>query len=193
MKSLLATMLLVLSFNVSASVDDELASILNSTYNKVMAEVGAITTEEEAKLLVHKHFIPVIHTRGVAKLVLGRHWRKATVSQRERFTNAFQQMLVNTYSKFLLGESAKGVEFRIVKVQAGRKDKLKTVHTIFKTPSVSLPVHYKFVRSKGGWLVYDILIDGISLITNFRTTYSQEINRVGIEKLIETLEIKVNS
>jgi phospholipid transport system substrate-binding protein len=137
--------------------------------------------------MVNREVLPYFDFRVMAKSVLGRHWRDATEEQRERFVQEFRDLLVRTYATALLKYTNQ--EVRILPVRASPDDKTVLVRTEIMqgggAPNISM--HYSFYRSDDGWKVYDVSIEGVSLVTNYRSTYAEKVRAQGLDALIASL------
>jgi phospholipid transport system substrate-binding protein len=133
-------------------------------------------------------FLPHFDIDYASILVLGRHAREATPAQRERFAKAFYDSITHRYAEGLLNYtkgSVKVLPFR------GDLDPRRTVvrTQVMLDDGKTISVDYAFRRTSGGeWKAYDVIIEGISYITNYRAQVDAEIRKAGIESLIERLE-----
>ena len=101
----------------------------------------------------------------------------------------FRQLLVRVYAKALLNYS--GQKIRYLPLRAGRRAGEVTVHTeVREAGGPPIPVNYRLYLKNGAWKVYDISIDGISLVANYRSSFAAEIRRKGVDSLIETLKAR---
>lgn len=125
----------------------------------------------------------------MSRLVLGKHWRKATAEQRQLFPQEFKALLVRTYATALLEYDDQ--EIRYLARPASDNQNEATVKTEIVLRSAStIPVNYRLHRSGKHWKVYDITIDGISLVMTYRSTFASQIRHAGISGLIEKLAKK---
>ena len=137
--------------------------------------------------LIDEILLPRFDRRYAAQLVLGRHWRAASEAQREQFIEAFYQSLMRQYSDGLL-------EFDLsqLKILPYRGDPSKP-RTVVRTVVVlddgtEAPVDYGLVKKDSGWEVFDVTIEGISYVRNFRAEFNSEIQAKGLDAVIERLE-----
>lgn len=123
----------------------------------------------------------------ISELVLGKIWKTATVDERERFKHEFQTLLVRTYSRAFVEFNDWSVRF--LPLEMNGDDKKVVVKTEVLQPGVQpIGVNYRMLLSDGKWKAYDIMIEGVSLVTNYRTTFSQEIQAKGsLNAVIEGL------
>ncbi len=128
--------------------------------------------------------LPHIDFRGMAKSALGPQWRKANASQRARFTHEFRNLLVRIYAKALPTGSGQEIVYLPFRVKPG--DRTAIVRTEIRKPGAAqnVPINYSFYRHKSIWKVYDITVDGVSLITVFRGTYRERIDKEGLDAVI---------
>jgi len=132
--------------------------------------------------------LPHLDFDAMTKLAVGKHWRDASREQRERLTAEFRKLLVRTYTKSLTEYSGQSIEFLPYRPNP-REDRAVVASQFTQTNGQSIGVVYR-LRQRDGWRVYDISIDGISLVTNYRTNFSQEVQRNGIDGLIASLAAK---
>ncbi|MDI1232298.1 MAG: ABC transporter substrate-binding protein [Methylobacter sp.] len=121
---------------------------------------------------------PHIAFNQVAQLVLGRHWKTATPQEQERFKDEFQTLLVRTYSRAFVEYTDWSMRFRPIQVpNAATRIMVRT--DILQPGRQAVEVNYRMLLNSGEWKVYDIMIDGVSLVTNYRTTFNDYIQRKG--------------
>ena len=126
--------------------------------------------------------------QAMGQTILATNWKKASAEQRERFINAFRKLLENTYVVSV--ESYQGETVRIAKEKVSGKH--ATVNTFIVQPSREIPVTYKFKQAKdGSWYAYDVVIEGVSMISNYRSSFRSMVAREGMDGLLTKLEAKV--
>jgi phospholipid transport system substrate-binding protein len=127
-------------------------------------------------------------TEYAALLVMGRYAREATPAQRERFTRAFYDSLVNRYGEALLQYTRGSVV--VLPFRGELNDRRTTVRTQVVTgDGTRIPVDYAFRKTRSGeWKVFDVVIEGISYVTNYRNQVVAEIQKTDIDAVIERLE-----
>lgn len=141
----------------------------------------------QINVFVEEIIKPHIDFNRISALVLGKLWKKASIDEKERFKQEFQVLLVRTYSRAFVEFRDWSVRFLPLKLKDG--DKKIIVKTEILQPGVQpLAVNYRMVLSKGAWKVYDIMIEGVSLVTNYRTSIKNEFKKSGsISALIDQL------
>ena len=139
--------------------------------------------------LVDDIILPHIDFEKMAKLALGKNWRKASAAQKTAFTAAFRQLLVRTYSKSL--SEYTGQKLIYLPFRAKADATTVTVKTeIDQNSGFPIPINYSLFIKGDAWKVYDIKIDGLSLVTNYRGSFAKEIRAKGVAGLIKKLEDK---
>ena len=137
--------------------------------------------------LVEDIIMPNFDFKKMSKLALGKNWRKANTEQRERFTEEFRLLLVRTYSTAMLEYADE--EIRLLPFRGDlSKKKVKVGMEILQPGGPSIPMTLAMYLNKAEqWKVYDIKIDGISLVTNYRSSFSTQIRNDGMDKLIDDI------
>ncbi len=137
--------------------------------------------------LVDDILLPIFDFEKMSKLALGKNWRKADDLQRVQFSNEFRLLLVRTYSTAMLEYTDEKIDFLPLRDDL-KKKKVKVEMEILQAGGPAIPMALSMYFDKSNeWKVYDVKIDGISLVTNYRSTFADEIRNGGMDKLIENL------
>lgn len=153
--------------------------IQNGHTQKIMALV-------DGKVLPHFNF------QHMTALAVGRDWRKADAGQKQRLADEFKTLLVRTYSNAISSYSNQRVVYKPFKMTAGESDVL--VRTEIQQPGAKpVQLDYSLEQVDGAWKVYDVVVAGISLVTNYRDQFAQEVRAGGIDGLIATIAAKNKS
>lgn len=139
--------------------------------------------------MVNEVVLPHFDFELISRLVLGSHWKQASEEQQQRFQNQFKELLLNTYGNALLQYSEETIDWKGAEYgdKPGRAQVASSVKAAGAAP---VPIVYRLRETDDGWKVYDVAVDNISLVTNYRGTYASEIRRGGLEALIAKLEEK---
>jgi phospholipid transport system substrate-binding protein len=123
----------------------------------------------------------------IAPLVLGKHWKAATTAEQERFKHEFQTLLVRTYSRAFVEYNNWSIN--LLPLEISNEPTKTIVKTKVMQPGQQpVDVNYRMFLNKGEWKVYDIMIDGVSLVTNYRASFSDEIQTKGsLSAVIDSL------
>jgi len=138
--------------------------------------------------LINDTVIPIIDLGSMGKLILGKYWKKASAEQRASFIAEFKDMLIRTYAKSLVDYGHAKVN--VLPARDKEQRKYYTVQSELDVGSGKPPlqVAYIFRRNKQTeWKVFDLAVDGLSLVKNFRTSFGQEIRETSLDALIERL------
>ncbi len=130
---------------------------------------------------------------AMARLAVGKHWRKATPEQRERVSRSLEGMLARMYAGALFALADAKVTFREAVAEG---DEAKIRSELARPGAPTARIEYRLRRADCGpecWKVYDISVDGVSLIASQRTTFSEIVSREGFEGLIKAMEAKGSS
>ena len=142
--------------------------------------------------LVDAKVLPYFNFSRMTALAVGRNWPKASVEQQKALTSEFRALLVRTYSSALSSYRNQAIEFTPLRAAAGDID--VTVRSQIKQPgSPPISIDYSMEKDPSGWRVYDVVVGGVSLVTNYRETFNTEIHDAGVDGLIKSLANKNRS
>ena len=144
--------------------------------------------KEKLIAIIDDVFLPHFDIDYASILVLGRHAREATPAQRDRFAKAFYNSITHRYAEGLLNYTRGKV--KVLPFNGSLNDKRTVVRTqVVLDDGKLVSIDYAFRKSRSGdWKAYDVIIEGISYVTNYRNQVDAEIRKVGIEQLITNLE-----
>src|SRR5512135_2179568 len=189
-----ALMLLSLSSLVHAAVPDP-DVLIKETAREVLDIVSSdkeLRAGNQKKILelVDAKVLPHFNFERMTKLAVGRSWRAATQEQKQALMNEFRILLVRTYTKAFTSFRDQTVEIKPFKLDAAATD--VTVKTAIVKPGGQQPilVDYDMEKTPDGWKVYDLTVEGVSLVTSYRSTFADQVQQSGIDGLIKTLAEK---
>jgi len=139
--------------------------------------------------VIDDYILPHLDDVTMAKLALGKNWKKATREQKLQFVEEFKNLLVRTYSKSLIEFKDQEIKYFPVKLAADAQ-KVSVNAEVIQPGGPSIPMAYRMRIKNNAWKVYDIKIDGISLVTSYRGTFTQEVRKSGIDGLLKYLHDK---
>lgn len=142
--------------------------------------------------LVDTKVVPHFNFQRMTQLALGREARKASPEQLKVLSEEFRSLLVRTYSKALTEYRNQEISFKPFKMDAAETD-VKVRTEIKQSGGKPIPLDYYLEKSPAGWKVYDMEVGGVSLVTNYRGSFAQEIQANGVEGLIKSLQAKNKS
>ena len=159
----------------------EILQIINEQSERIKTEEGYVNQ------VIDDLVLPVIDLQSMGKLILGKHWKTASDEQRQQFIEQFKAMLIRTYAKSIADYGHAKVT--VLPSQTEQKKKRHRVKSELDLGTgTPLQVDYVFRRKDDSWKVFDLVVDGLSLIQNFRTSFSQEISETSLDALIERLK-----
>ena len=157
----------------------EILEVLRTEGDRIKADPDYLESK------VNEIIVPNLDFPTMTKLAVGKFWRKADADQRIDLVDEFRKLLLNTYTGALTEYSGESIKFHPHRPES-REDRA-VVRSVFKqSVGGDVPVQYK-LRDKAGWLIYDIEVNNISLVTSYRKAFASEISRGGIEGLLDTL------
>ncbi|WP_297396023.1 phospholipid-binding protein MlaC [Acidiferrobacter sp.] len=150
----------------------------------------AVYDHDKAALyaMVDKEIVPYFDFERMSRWVLARYWRTATPTQRVAFVTQFRNLLVRTYATALLSYSGQRIAYLPYRSSAHSRHTMVKTMILQENGSANIPIDYQFVHQAAGWKVYDVTIDGVSLVTNYRSVYGGKIRRHGLNALIASLK-----
>ena len=165
---------------LARSVTDEVLAIVRADKELQAGNPQKVAQLVEAKVLPHFNFA------RMAQLAVGRNWRQASPEQQKTLTEEFKTLLVRTYATAFAQYRNQTVDYRPVRMTANDTD-VVVKSLIRQAAGQPIAVDYSMERVDGTWKVYDVKIEGISLVEIYRNTFNGEVQRGGIEVLIRTL------
>lgn len=162
---------------------EEMLQILRDEAADGQVDLERIRSALDELILPHLDFVTM------TKLAVGRDWLKADREQKRALVDEFRTLLVSTYTRSLREYDDQTLEF--LPLQAGAEETRVTVRSrVTQSDGPDVPVEYSLRHNDGRWMVYDIAVDGISLVTTYRSSFSGIVSREGIDGLIAHLEEK---
>ena len=191
----LAGLLLASTYSFAVAAIEDPQHMVRSTADSVLAQLTERRAELEADPmliypLVEQTVLPHFDFRRMSQSAMGRFWRRATEEQKVGVTEQFRELLVRTYATALLSYSGQQIEYLPVQHREGATEVMVPTR-LSASDAPPIPVNYRLrLGESGKWLVYDVVIDGVSLITNYRSQFTTAVRRGGIDGLISSLADK---
>lgn len=166
-------------------------ALVRTTVEEVL---GVLKQNKDRRVLqdiVEKRVLPHFDFRAMTQLAMGKAWREATPEQQKALENAFRTLLVRTYTTALADSAGveRAIEVKPLQLKPG--EDYATVRTLVKEAGKPpLAIDYRMTLKDKAWKVTDIVAENVSLVINYRGTFSNEITRSGIDGLIRALENK---
>jgi phospholipid transport system substrate-binding protein len=171
---------------LARSVTDEVLAIVRADRDLQAGHPQKVAQLVETKVLPHFNFA------HMTQLAVGRNWRQATPEQQKVLTDEFRTLLVRTYTTAFTQYKNQTIDYRPLHVAPSDTDVV--VKSLVKQPAGQpVAVDYAMEKLPGGWKVYDVKIEGISLVENYRNTFNSQIQKNGVDGLIKALADKNKS
>lgn len=191
--SFLAVFLCFFSFMNVAFAETRPESILENATQSMLSSLKANkqTLKQNPNViykLVDDVLVPHVDSEYMAKWVIGKqYWTSANADQQRRFITEFKRMVVRSYASSLLAFSDQTVTYFPVKESLEGKSKVQVSSVIRQPNGESINVAYRLLRTSNGWKVYDIVIEGVSLLQGFKSQFADDLRAAGLEQLINKL------
>lgn len=167
---------------VKQTADDVLTIIKNDR------EIQA-GNQQKLYAVIEEKILPNFDFDRVCRMVLGKNWKSATPEQQALFQKEFRSLLLRTYSSALSKYKDQVIEYKPMRYEVDEKNvSVKT--QILQSGGQPITVDYSLVKGTAGWKVYDIVIESVSLVTNYRSQFSNEIRQNGLDSLNKKLADK---
>jgi len=191
MYRILATLLaaLVPAFAAAQEAPD---ALVKRTADEILAIIKAdkdIQNGNSAKVfeLAEQKVLPHFDFERMTRLAVGRNWGQANDEQKQSLVKEFRTLLVRTYSSSLSQYRNQTIDVKPTKVAPA--DKEATVRSaVIQQGGPPIPIDYTMEKADSGWKVYDVVIDGASLVTTYRGTFNDQVQKGGIDGLVKTLQ-----
>ena len=164
-------------------VTEEVLSIVRQDKDIQGGNTAKAIALVEAKALPHFNF------QRMTVLSMGRDWKKADPGQQKRLVDEFRTLLVRTYSNALTGYKDQTIRYKPLSQPAGERDVVVRTE-VLQSGGKPIPLDYSVEKGAEGWRIYDVVVAGVSLVTNYRDTFTQEVRANGVDGLIKMLSDK---
>lgn len=194
MKKFLLGLFTLFSASIAAASDLAPDALIKNTANEVLTIIKQdkdIQAGNQAKVfnLVDAKVLPHFDFNRMTRLAVGKSWNAASAPQKEALIKEFRTLLVRTYATSLASYKDQTIDYQPLRADANATE--VTVNTKIKQAGAQpIPIDYSMAKTEGAWKVYDIIVDGVSLVTNYRSSFGAEIKKSGIDGLIQTLASK---
>lgn len=193
----LKTILLVIGMILSPMIHAQNSPVpmLEQTADKIIAVLkdNKATLKHNPNVVysaVERHLLPIVDVQGMSRSVLGRQvWMKATEAQRANFSREFTRLVIRTYAGPLAQYSDETVQFLPIRGSINSRF-LRVNSLIVRSQGQNIPLTYSLVDKNGQWRIYDISVEGVSLLQSFRSQFAQALQNSSIDELIKQMQQK---
>ncbi len=162
-------------------VSQEVLQIIRDDPKVQAGDQARIREVIETRLLQHFDF-----TR-MTRLAMGRNWNKATPEQQKRLADEFRSLLVRTYSGALVQYRNQTIDYKPLRADPGATDVTAKTEVV-RQGQTPMPIDYSMSKGPDGWRAYDVIVGGVSLVTNYLAEFNEQIRSGGVDGLIASLE-----
>ncbi|HEX7273324.1 MAG TPA: ABC transporter substrate-binding protein [Casimicrobiaceae bacterium] len=143
----------------------------------------------KVKELIETKLVPYFDTTRMTALAMGRNWRAASAEQQKALSEQFKTLLIRTYSNALTNYRDNTMTYRPLRTNPGDEDVVVRTE-VTRTGQAPIPIDYSMEKTPGGWKCYDVVVAGVSLVTNYRDEFNDIVKSSGVDGLIKTLTDK---
>lgn len=186
---------LCLAYSAVSTAEEPIA-ILQHISDSVIHElqINKSKLKTDANLpskIVNKFLLPHVDVDGMSRTVIGRNaWVAASPEQKARFTKEFTALVVSTYSGALKDYSDEKVQFQPSRAVNTNDQFISIRSTIVRSQGPDIPMAYSLVKKPSGWKIYDMSVEGVSLLQSFRTQFESKLRNGGFESVIQDLALQ---
>lgn len=176
-----------LFFAVLAHAQEAPDALVRKTVDEVLSAIKQTKDQKQLQELAEAKVVPYFDFKEMTRLAAARSWSQASPTQREALEKAFRTLLVRTYTAALTRVSSQAKV--VVKPASATNGDDVVVKTIATEPGRQpVQIDYRMAKTPGGWKVYDVIVENLSLVTSYRSSFQSEIARSGVDGLIKTIE-----
>jgi phospholipid transport system substrate-binding protein len=192
MRSSLRLLIVVLLMGYSGSM---LASIspsmrIKQTVDEVLQVLRSPELDRDQRRDKVRDIVrPRFDYRAMSQIILAQNWRTATAAQKDRFVELFRDLIEYTYFSAMDKYTGETVRMGLERTNGNRS----VVQTYVNSSTKEVPVNYSLRLKNDDWYAYDVSVDGVSLVSNYRTSFRNLINEKGMDGLLQELQRKVDS
>jgi phospholipid transport system substrate-binding protein len=186
-----AWVLVLTPFAVIAQADEAPDAMVKRVSQDMIATIKSdplIQAGNEARIreVIEVKLIPHFDFMRMTALAMGKNWRTATPEQQKRLSDEFKTLLVRTYSSALTKYRDETIDYKPLRMTPADTD--VTVRTVvMKSGGQPIQIDYSLTKGADGWKVFDVVISGVSLVTNYRDEFNEQMKNGGVDGLIKTL------
>lgn len=186
MKKLLLLLAAVTNLAFAAPIPEDL---VRASSKDVLDILKKEKNDKKAREQVEARVLPNFDFGRMTALAVGRHWRVATPEQKTQLTDEFRTLLVRTYSSALTTYKAQAVDVKPLKVDDAATD-VTVLTDVAVANQQPVSINYSLRKTEQGWKVYDVIVAGVSLVTNYRGTFNETVQASGLDGLVKLLKEK---
>ena len=192
--SMFFTLALLLPLGQAQAADEEIRALAKEVSDKILAR----TDKRRAELKAHPERLPdalgdlinpYFDFSSMTQSAMGKHWPRASAAEKSSITQEYKKLLIRTYGAAVLNYSGKPIDYGTPRRSKDGK-RVEVPSEVMPASGKPVSIDYRMHQVGDKWMVYDVKIDGISLIANYRTSFASEIRKGGMNGLIAALKAK---
>lgn len=194
MKQLKSVFLLAyLTFSSALWAQASPLPILENAANQIINSLkqnksGLRANPEIIHQAVRTHLLPIVDVQGMSRSVLGRDtWKKASSAEKKEFSELFTQLVIRTYASPLAEYTDEKIKFLPVRGDLNNRF-IRVNSIIVRSNGQNIPLNYSLVSKNGQWKIYDMSVEGVSLLQSFRSQFAQSLQHSNIKALIQEMQ-----
>lgn len=197
-KRIASALLLVMFCHLALAVESPI-TVLDNIAKRVLSDLKSNrhrlhTSPQVTYSIVRRDLIPHVDVYGMSRSVLGRSvWRAANAQQRKRFTKEFTNLVIYTYAGALKDYSNETIQFYPIRGGYQGRRYLTVNSLVVRTKGRNIPMSYSVVLKGSTWKIYDMSIEGVSLLQSFRSQFATDLRTQGLERVIQRMADKNSS
>ncbi|MFA5960402.1 MAG: ABC transporter substrate-binding protein [Tatlockia sp.] len=166
--------------------------MLESTANQIIATLqqNKAHLKNNPQLIyqaVEKHLLPNVDVNGMSRSVLGRTaWGQASASEKQQFSHAFTQLVIRTYATPLTEYTDETIKFMPIRGSLDSRF-IRVNSLIVRSNGKNIPLSYSLVNQNGQWKIYDLSVEGVSLLQSFHSQFAEALHNASIQDLIKQM------
>lgn len=180
--------ILLVSFTALARAAGEAPEVLvKRSMDEVLEAIKQTRDRAALRKVAEEKVLPYFDFTDMTRLAVGIGWRKATPEQQKALEEGFRSLLVNTYTNALIsaGSASRSIDVKPA-APSGSDSVVRT--QVKENGKQPLAIDYRLHEKDGAWKIFDVTVEGVSLVSNYRTTFAEEVNKSGIDGLIKSLQ-----
>jgi phospholipid transport system substrate-binding protein len=186
---MLLTLGTMLAFPVHGSAETSPMQTVHESVDTILTLLRDNTLEkEDRRARIRANVKARFDFEAMSQRTLATNWKKATEQERQQFIDLFSQLIENTYIGKIEAYTNEKVEYPGEKVKGNKA----IVETLIIAASADIPVDYRLYKKDDAWLVYDVIIEGVSLVSNYRSSYQEIVMKEGFGGLLAKMQEKVD-
>jgi phospholipid transport system substrate-binding protein len=186
---MLLTLSTVLAVPAYGSAETSPEQTVHESVDAIIALLKDDTLDQDdRRARIRAHINTRFDFNAMSQRTLATNWKKATAQEREKFITLFSQLIENTYIGKIEAYTNEKVEYPGEKVKGSKA----LVETLIIAASADIPVDYKLYKKGDDWLVYDVIIEGVSLVSNYRSSYQEIVKKEGFDGLLVKMQEKID-